>query len=376
MEEHSPVRLAVVDRLQAAALSETSWEVALADLAAATGSRSGQLIGLGADAAVPFNIATNVDPEWLAEFAAMGGGEPARNPRVAAGISAPALTVLAEADYLTLDAYRRDVLIQHLAQKWDLAHSCLTPLERTEGLLVGLAVLRSQKEGPITDTQKAIFASLAAHARGAVRAHIALQGQAAALLAGAMDAISLAAFVCDGRGRVGALTARAESLLAAAPELRLSHGRLRVRDKSIHDRLMVALEGAGFGLHLTDRPTFETLVVPRARGAPLVLDVIRLPHAPQHVLGFMPRTLVIARDLGAELGYRADTRRHMILRHGLGLTPSEADIALRLAAGDTPEAVATARGAAVSTVRAQIKAILRKLRLTRQLELATFINRL
>ena len=376
MQEDTPFWLAVVNRLQSAALGETNWDVALAELAAATGSRSGQLIGLGAGAAVPFNIATNTDPDWIAEFAALGGGEPAQNPRVQAGTTAPVLTVLTEADYVTRDAYRRNALLQHLAQKWDIAHSCLTPLERTEELLIGLAVLRTQREGPITDRQKAIFASLAPHARGAVRAQIALQGQAAALLSGAMDAISLAAFVCDGRGQVCALTARAESLLAATPELRLSHRRLRIRTKSIHDRLTAALEGPGSGRQQPDRPTFETLVVSRISELPLLLDIIRLPHAPQHLFGFAPRTLVIARDLGAEPDHRAGTRRHMILRHGLGLTPSEADIALRLAAGDTPEAVAAARGAAVSTVRAQIKAILRKLGLSRQLELAALINRL
>ena len=45
---------AITDRFHAAALGADSWPEALAAFAALTGSRAGQLIGLGSDKSVPF----------------------------------------------------------------------------------------------------------------------------------------------------------------------------------------------------------------------------------------------------------------------------------------------------------------------------------
>ena len=47
---------------QAAAMDELRWTAAVERLAAATDSRSGELIGLGADCLVPFNLMTGADP--------------------------------------------------------------------------------------------------------------------------------------------------------------------------------------------------------------------------------------------------------------------------------------------------------------------------
>lgn len=55
---------------QAAGLGQVSWETALDGLAAATGSTGAQLIGLGSEATVPFNVMTGVPLETRAPIPA------------------------------------------------------------------------------------------------------------------------------------------------------------------------------------------------------------------------------------------------------------------------------------------------------------------
>src|SRR5690606_20389354 len=60
--------LAVADAFQAAAVTGAGWDYALRSLAHATGSRCGQLIGLGSANTVPFNWVTDLGPQWVEEF--------------------------------------------------------------------------------------------------------------------------------------------------------------------------------------------------------------------------------------------------------------------------------------------------------------------
>src|SRR5688572_12191298 len=122
--------LALADTIHSAGLGTGGWAPALEAIAGATGSCSGQLIGVGSNATVPFNLMTNADPEFAAHFARTGGGDPGINPRVMAGGSAPVLRILSESDYLTKDEYDRHPFIQEIAALWGYAFSCLTPLER------------------------------------------------------------------------------------------------------------------------------------------------------------------------------------------------------------------------------------------------------
>jgi DNA-binding CsgD family transcriptional regulator len=367
-----PHWVALTDAFHSAALGVQGWDAALSGLADATGSRCGELIGLGSNAAVPFNLVTNIDPGFQEDFVAAGGGDPAFNPRVRAGASAPPLKVLAEADYLSQDEYRRDPFVQRFASDWDVAWSCLTTLERNENLLVGLAVLRTRDEGHITSTQREAFASIAPHARAAIRTHLNLQGQGAALVSGAMEALSMAAFVCDRFGRVRALTPAAEQLIVGRRGLQLSSGRLRAvqAEESLHlDR---AIGAASRRRTKPGAPILSTVIL---RGSqqdelPVVLDVIAL--APRHCeFGFSPSVLVIARGQA-----ESDVRWAAVVQAAWELTGAEADIALQLSGGRNADAIAARRGVSVGTVRTQIKGLLAKLGVKSQIELVARINQL
>ena len=57
-----------------------------------------------------------------------------------------------------------------------------------------------------------------------------------------------------------------------------------------------------------------------------------------------------------------------------GFTSAETDIALQLARGQSTEAIAQHRKVAVGTVRAQIKSMLAKLGVSRQVEFVARLN--
>ena len=361
--------LSLIDGFQAAAISG-DWESALASLAAATGSRSGELITLGTGAAVPFNLMTDMPEDTNDRFVACRGGDPAVNPRVRAGSQAPILKVLAEADFLTPSEHAQHPHYQEFAVPLDIPYICLTTLDRTSDLLVGLAVLRSGRQGHISATQRECFGAVAPHVRAAVRTHMHLRGEGIALLAGTMEKLSMAAFVCDASGRVKNLTSAAETLVASGQGLELRHGRLL----PAHDADSRALEGAirevsGSGV-LTS--ALRTVVIRGAGAADpaTVLDVLALPQRGLELIG-SPRVLLVARGRRHH-----DSQKTVLLQSLYGLTAAEADIALQLIAGKAVDAIATARGVSAGTVRLQIKTLLAKVGVSRQIELVARLGAL
>ena len=64
------------------------------------------------------------------------------------------------------------------------------------------------------------------------------------------------------------------------------------------------------------------------------------------------------------------------LRRLYTLTTAEADVVMRLAAGETPAQIAAARGTAIDTVRSQLKATLSKMGANRQAGLMALVSRL
>src|SRR5690606_14936111 len=159
---------------------------------------------------------------------------------------------------------------------------------------VGLALLRGERQGNVSDAQKHIFALLAPHARAAVRTQMALEAQGAQLLAGAMEAVRATAFFCDAGGRVRAMTASAEALVAAGDVLRLRQGLLTTAceadRRGLEDALAAVLAGgaptfaaAARRLHADDRLFIEATPLPSSSGP-----------------GFGPRALIIVHGAGLE----------------------------------------------------------------------------
>jgi len=360
--------LTVVDAFQSAALGEVSWESALKDFARATGSRSAQLTGVSGRNSVLFDVFPNVDPSlhdlyvYSLPF----------NPRPGVLSGAPPLKVFADGDFITADELRKDRFYQEIALPSEVPYICMTNLENDDGAFIALAAVRSREEGHITSEQRRVFAHLAPHARAAVRMELALGRRGPELLAGAMEALSIPAFVCDDQGKVRALTHAAESLVTRGRGLELANGTLRAM-RPIDAKALREAIGAALAARATPGPAVLRTVIVRGEetGAPVILDIFALPsRCVTASARFTPCVLVVARG---ERGTRA--QRAGVLQLAYGMTPAESEVALLLAEGKSVEVIANDRSVAPGTVRQQIKSILHKMGVERQLEIVARLAR-
>lgn len=138
--------LSTIDSFHSAAIGAQSWETALRGFADATGSRFAQLAGFDSNTALAFNIMTNVDPELSKAVA----GAVSINSRVKPVSEAPVLKVIAEADFMAPEEWRRNPFYQEIAMPWDCPFIAMTNLERQKNTFIVLAAVRSQREGHIT----------------------------------------------------------------------------------------------------------------------------------------------------------------------------------------------------------------------------------
>ncbi|HEY0635434.1 MAG TPA: hypothetical protein VGE00_08630, partial [Gammaproteobacteria bacterium] len=184
--------LSIIDRFTAAALDGIGWQEALTALAAATGSRTAQLCGEVTTGAAEFNFITEFDPAALAEMPDAGAGDPSLNTRLQVGARLPVLQVFADGDFLSKEARRANRFYSDFSVRYDIPFSCQTSVVKANGAWIGLAVIRSRRQGEIGARERALFASIAPHVRAAVQTHLALEQQGALLLAGALERISLA----------------------------------------------------------------------------------------------------------------------------------------------------------------------------------------
>lgn len=355
-----------INRFATVAFDPDGWIDALHTMAEATRSARGQLIGLGGPRAVPFNWVTGFPEDALAEFIKIDGGSAAVNPRVAASVADPHGDILHELHY---DAARSrltsDVYVE-FGERHDIPFGCQTRLLNDQDNMIGLAVLRTRSDGRSSEADRAAFSRIVPHARAAVRLQIALEGQGASIIAGTLEAMSAAAFLCDDAGRVVEKTPAAEALLQA--------GRLRLIGRTL------ASHGDGETLRLNQAiltaasPVVDASSLPRRiilRGypgaTPLWAEVSRLPRH-RMALGRGACALVIVR------GHALDREKLLgELRRSYDLSTAEADVALRLAGAESREEIAAARRVSLETVRAQIKALFGKLGVNRESELVALI---
>lgn len=356
--------LSVVDAAGSAAVGAGSWGDALSALAVATGSRSGQLLGLGDARSVFFNFVTDLAQDWMDELMANGGADPGVNPFMRGGSQLPVLEVRASADFITPHERRHNPFLNEHAHRQDIPYICLTPLVREADMLIGLAVMRSARQGEIATPEREMFTYLAAHLRTAVRTQMALEHQGAQLVPGALETLTLAGFVCDGQGIVRAMTPHDEALVSTGEPLGLKHGGLRPGRAAESRALSEAIELAASGLDGPGAPLARSFVIHSASGDPVVVDVLPLPRR-EYAFGFQPRVLVVVRR---GMQNRRD-QTGQLLQAAYHLTTAEADVALRLAEGQPPDAIAAVRRVSVDTVRAQIRAIYSKFGVHRQSEL-------
>jgi DNA-binding CsgD family transcriptional regulator len=158
----------------------------------------------------------------------------------------------------------------------------------------------------------------------------------------ALDQLPSAIFVVDAMGRPLLMNRQAQALLARQDVLALTRIGLRPRhggrEQALRGAIAEACQGRGGALSL-----------PRPGG-----PALRLLVSPLEARGEI-HALLIVDDPAA-----TDPAQEENLRGYYGLSAAEAETAVALARGMTPQDVAASRGVSLNTIRTQIRHALRK----------------
>ncbi len=358
----------LVDAFQAAPFEQGGWDAALKSLATQAGSARAQLVAFGGPKAIAFNWITDPDPRLVEEISVADTCNPNVNWRMAC--AARPMELVRERHYAAARSRLKSDLYDEFVDRLDLPYGCQTVLCSTSEAFYGLAMLRSRSDGRTSDDELDVFARTAPHVLSAIRTQMALEHQGAELIAGALDALDSAAFVCDRDGNVQGFTRAAEAWLSEQSGLRLVGKRLVCdrpqENRVLNDALRLVLDDTvplPAPIQLWFRPSTN------AFGAHSC-EVLPLPKR-NWSFGFEPKAIVIVRP-PAEI----EERRLPQIRDLLGLTQAEAEVAVLIADGISREEISKRRGSSMNTVSSQLKSVFAKADVTREAQLAALINRL
>jgi DNA-binding CsgD family transcriptional regulator/PAS domain-containing protein len=348
----------MLDCLAEAPYAEEQWQEALRLLAAATGSSFSQLAGWTRRGELPLNLTWNEPDGMIERWVALGGVDPDINPVVRVGLRTPELRLVSDDEVVSREARRHLPIWQEIYEAYDLPHPCFTTIWRDghdPSCYLILVVNRDGRTGGITPAERAAFAAIAPRWREASLLAQAVGREGGRLLAGAFDALSVAAVALDTFGRIVAASQAAEALLRDGQVISVRHGHLRGATAPAARALDQALAPFLTLRHASPAPATAEL---RGNGQTLHIRVSALPRH-RFAAGFAATTLVVieapaAPPLRPELA--------------AALTPAELGVAAALLRGERPAQIAMQRGVSVSTVRSQLKTIFAKAEVGGQIE--------
>jgi hypothetical protein len=223
-----------------APFADAGWNDAIRLLAEATGSALGQLCGGGMGPGLTFNLLSEDrhDPHGYLVDPQLYGPE---NWRINCTMGGPR-SVQDERHYAAYRSSNPTTFYDDAVSDLDLPYGCQSPLMLDSGGLVGLALLRSSRDGPCTPDIIAVFTRIARQAHRAVLVQYALgQQRGEAMLAGLATSGEMT-LLLDRSGGLVALTPAAERMFDCPLGLRLDGSNVRL-SRSDEDQALTAAIG-------------------------------------------------------------------------------------------------------------------------------------
>ena len=359
----------LLDSIYAAAVEPSSWPATLERFADSIGGSGVWLSRLNVADGTGSGLVTRIDPAmpqiYLDHFASLNPFANARDP-----------------DRYLRD-YKPDVRLQdHWLPREDLLktefyNDFLRPQDIHSTLLVQLTV--AGRETVVININRTHAAGGFSHEHitfaRRLRPHFARVFALSSRFAGInareaeiqrrLDSVRGAVFVVAAGGRIDYANAAAEQLADRGFGLRVARGRLDAND-AIVARQLDQLIGAATAPAGSPR-TGGTLPLGRA-GASLTVSPIGAGNSDVFAGG--PRAIIVISAPTAA----GDPVDHLKTRYGL--TPAEARVAVAIAGGASPRAIAETFGLSFHTVRNQLQRLYTKTETRRQSELVLLIARL
>lgn len=204
-----------------------------------------------------------------------------------------------------------------------------------------------------------------------LRPHLARSALVAARLA--FERARTAVETLSGLGLAACAVTRAGTVLVANREFDASASQWTTRGGNriaLADRRADGLLNETLGLIATGQGVRSLPLIPEGDGLPAVLHVVPIRRAAHDIFGQAAAILVLTT---ASAG---PTEATPLLQALFDLSPAEAVVAARIAAGQTAEQIARADGKSVETVRNQLKSVLGKTGCRRQVDLARLLAQL
>jgi len=250
--------------------------------------------------------------------------------------------------------------------------SLLSPLDHHRRLC--LTIVHQAGQSAEGSERTALLRTLAPHLRRAMQVSRLREVEPPrhAADAAALDMLAMGVIYTDRDGRVVMANTLAEEILRAADGLRCgADGRLNAfrpfDTEHLHDMIRAAAETAGGAAGGSG----GSLSLPRAGAAGRTAVLVApIPPAASGLVGGSARVMVFVRR--GEDQARLDLPG---LAGLLGVTPSEAAIAARIADGVSLDEIASSRRVTLGTVRGQVKAVLNKTGCRNQADLVRLVMR-
>lgn len=361
-DQFPPAVDAALRAVNAAGFSVAAWQEALAGFCRAIGAEAAVTVPrvaarttlmLPRSPGLEDYLAEYVDDEWyLRDLRADRGW-----PQVDAGNP-----VVLEQDIATPDDHRTQPIYQEFARRHGLLWWAGITFRSLDHQYV-VSVFRRPGQEPFSERDRRLFQSVTGHFSGALSMAERL---ATAVGQGALQALEARAeggILVDAGGRVIALNGCAERLLGDG--LHLVGGSLVAHDPVANKALQALI-----GQTLRHGPQRDGgLAVRRSLRRPLLVDVLPIPADAGGPFLFA-KALVILIDLDARPQPQAATLVRLF-----GLTPREAALAVRLAAGETIAEAAERLSITRGTARSHLKVLFSKTDTHRQADLVGMLQR-
>jgi DNA-binding CsgD family transcriptional regulator len=355
----------LIDAFYDASLEPTLWEHALARASDALSAIGAMYISLDVQRPTRSLLVTGrLDPDLVEPYLTVHAGN---DPWTRINKAARPGAIYSLDEFVPKSTLVRTGIYADILRPQRIAHSAAAVLEQHPERCVGFAIFRSAEVGPTGNQDLKLLSALAPHVRRASQITWRLAAAASCDTAKSMalDQIDHGVVLVDGRGRVRYSNLAADQIIALGDGLSIATGGLRAMSAADSRRLEAligeALRGAPGGTMRVARPSLAE---------PWLVLVAPVRSRPLWSVHGGAAAIVFITD-----PERAPTPTRRMLRDLFELTPTEAKVALSIAAGnDVPDAARELR-VSTNTVHTHLRRIFRKLGVGRQADLVRVLTR-